>query len=76
MHGGYCFVSGTRCLLMDDLITENMKVHYFLMLHPLLIKHDYNFSFKHSSPCNAGLAKCPLSQVAPVTAVMNSTRKK
>lgn len=77
MHGWYCFVSDNRCLVMNDLITENMKLHYFLMLYSLLIKHDHKvFFLKHSSPCSAGFVKCPLSRVAPVTAVMNSSRKK
>lgn len=61
MHGWYCFVSDNRCLVMNDLITENMKLHYFLMLYSLLIKHDYKvFFFKTLLPLQCGICQVSL----------------
>lgn len=60
MHGWYCFVSDNRCLVMNDLITENMKLHYFLMLYSLLIKHDYKVFFKTLLPLQCGICQVSL----------------
>lgn len=60
MHGWYCFVSDNRCLVMNDLITENMKLRYFLMLYSLLIKHDYKVFFKTLLSLQCGICQVSL----------------
>lgn len=71
-----CQITGAFWWMIS--LLRNTQLHYFLMLRPLLIKHDYKvcfffFFWNTHPPWKVGFVKCPLKCKAQW---LNGTQKK